>query len=41
MLFEETAPAGTEMTLHRHRDGDEVANVLSVEITFQDRRRGD
>ena len=31
MLFEETAPAGTETTFHLHRDSDEV--VLSGEIT--------
>src|SRR6266571_3892087 len=41
MLFEETAPSGTETTFHLHRDSDEVAWVLSGEITFQDRRRGD
>ena len=34
MLFEETAPAGTEATLHLHRDSDEVAYVLSGEITL-------
>jgi hypothetical protein len=34
MLFEETAPAGTETTFHLHRDSDEVAYVLSGEITF-------
>src|ERR1700730_19184016 len=33
MLFEETAPAGTETTFHLHRDSDEVAYVLSGEIT--------
>jgi hypothetical protein len=27
MLFEETAPAGTETTFHLHRDSDEVAYV--------------
>src|ERR1700730_2065928 len=32
MLFEETAPAGTETTFHLHRDSDEVAYVLSGEI---------
>src|ERR1700730_14953345 len=35
MLFEETAPAGTETTFHHHRDSDEVAYVLSGEITFK------
>ena len=35
MLFEETAPAGTDTTLHLHRDSDEVAYVLSGEITFK------
>src|SRR6202030_2934881 len=35
MLFEETAPAGTETTFHLHRDSDEVAYVLSGEITFK------
>ena len=35
MLFEETAPAGTDTTFHRHRDSDEVAYVLSGEITFK------
>lgn len=34
MLFEETAPAGTRSTLHLHHDSDEVAYVLSGEITF-------
>src|SRR5215470_11599617 len=34
MLFEETVPAGTKSTLHRHHDSDEVAYVLSGEITF-------
>ena len=33
MLFEETAPAGTETTFHLHRD--EVAYVMSGEITFK------
>src|ERR1700749_822736 len=33
MLFEETAPAGTETTFHLHRDSDEVAYALSGEIT--------
>jgi quercetin dioxygenase-like cupin family protein len=35
MLFEETAPAGTETTFHLHRDSDEVAWVLDGEITFK------
>src|SRR6516162_7685152 len=35
MLFEETAPTGTETTFHLHRDSDEVAWVLSGEITFK------
>ena len=35
MLFEETAPAGTDTTFHFHRDSDEVAYVLSGEITFK------
>jgi quercetin dioxygenase-like cupin family protein len=35
MLFEETAPAGTETTFHLHRDSDEVAWVLSGEIIFK------
>ena len=34
MLFEETAPPGTATTLHLHYDSDEVAYVLSGEITF-------
>jgi hypothetical protein len=33
--FEETAPAGTETTFHLHRNCDEVAHVLSGEITFE------
>ncbi|HEV2300765.1 MAG TPA: cupin domain-containing protein [Stellaceae bacterium] len=35
MMFEETAPAGTETPLHLHHDSDEVAYVLSGEITFK------
>ena len=35
MRFEETAPAGTETTFHLHRDSDEVAYVLSGEMTFK------
>ena len=35
MLFEETAPVGTDTTFHLHRDSDEVAYVLSGEFTFK------
>jgi quercetin dioxygenase-like cupin family protein len=35
MVFEEVAPAGTETTLHLHRNSDEVMYVLSGEFTFQ------
>jgi quercetin dioxygenase-like cupin family protein len=35
MMFEETAPSGTETTYHRHHDSDEVAYVLAGEITFK------
>jgi quercetin dioxygenase-like cupin family protein len=35
MIFEETVPAGTKSTLHLHHDSDEVAYVLSGEVTFQ------
>jgi len=35
MMFEETAPAGTETTHHLHRDSDEVAYVLAGEIAFK------
>src|ERR1700719_4581473 len=34
MMFEETVPAGTKSTFHLHRDSDEVAYVLSGEVTF-------
>jgi len=34
MLFEETAPPGTATPVHLHHDSDEVAYVLSGEITF-------
>jgi quercetin dioxygenase-like cupin family protein len=34
MMFEQTLPAGTKSTLHLHRDCDEVAYVLSGEVTF-------
>jgi uncharacterized cupin superfamily protein len=35
MMFEETAPAGTKSTFHLHHDSDEVAHVLSGEVTFK------
>ena len=36
MVFEEVTPAGTgATTLHLHRDSDEIAYVLSGEITFK------
>jgi len=35
MLFEETAPPGTETTFHLHRDSDEVAYVLTGELTIK------
>jgi quercetin dioxygenase-like cupin family protein len=35
MMFEETIPAGTKSTFHRHHDSDEVAYVLCGEITFR------
>ena len=35
MLFEQTMPAGTKSTFHLHHDSDEVAYVLSGEITFK------
>jgi quercetin dioxygenase-like cupin family protein len=35
MVFEETAPVGTQTTYHLHHDSDEVAYVLSGEITFK------
>ena len=34
MMFEETVPAGTKSTFHLHHDSDEVAYVLSGELTF-------
>src|SRR5881409_2737969 len=34
MLFEETVPPGTKSTFHLHHDSDEVAYVLSGEVTF-------
>jgi quercetin dioxygenase-like cupin family protein len=35
MMFEETLPPGTASLFHLHHDSDEVAWVLSGEITFQ------
>jgi quercetin dioxygenase-like cupin family protein len=35
MMFEETVPAGTTSTFHLHHDSDEVAYVLSGEVTFK------
>lgn len=35
MVFEETVPAGTTSTHHLHHDSDEVAYVLSGEVTFK------
>jgi quercetin dioxygenase-like cupin family protein len=35
MMFEETAPPGTETTYHLHHDSDEVAYVLAGEVTFK------
>ncbi len=35
MMFEETIPAGTKNTFHLHHHSDEVAYVLSGEITFK------
>jgi quercetin dioxygenase-like cupin family protein len=35
MVFEETIPAGTKSTLHLHHHSDEVAYVLSGEVTFK------
>src|ERR1700738_1465171 len=35
MMFEETIPAGTKSTFHLHRHSDEVAYVLSGEVTFK------
>src|SRR5215211_2310703 len=35
MMFEEVAPVGTVPPMHLHHDSDEVAYVLSGEITFQ------
>jgi quercetin dioxygenase-like cupin family protein len=35
MVFEETVPVGTKSTLHLHHDSDELAYVLSGEVTFK------
>jgi quercetin dioxygenase-like cupin family protein len=35
MMFEEAAPVGTVTNFHIHRDSDEVAYVLTGEITFK------
>ncbi len=35
MMFEETVPAVTKSTFHLHRDSDEVAYILSGEVTFK------
>src|SRR5499427_10057413 len=35
VAFEESAPPGTETTFHLHYDSDEVAYVLSGEVTFK------
>ena len=35
MVFEETVPAGTKSKFHLDHDSDEVAYVLSGEITFK------
>jgi quercetin dioxygenase-like cupin family protein len=35
MMFEETVPVGTKSTFHLHHDSDEVAYVLSGEVTFK------
>src|SRR6058998_2971524 len=35
MMFEETVPAGTKSTFHLHHNSDEVAYVLSGEVTFK------
>ena len=35
MMFEETVPAGTKSTFHLHHDSDEMAYVLSGEVTFK------
>ena len=35
MMFEEVAPASTDTPLHTHDDSDEIAYVLSGQITFK------
>ena len=35
MLFEETAPVGSETSFHLHHDSDEVAYVLNGEVTMK------
>ena len=35
MMFEETIPTGTKTSFHLHHDSDEVAYVLSGEVTFK------
>jgi quercetin dioxygenase-like cupin family protein len=35
MMFEEVAPVGTVTAMHLHHDSDEIAYVLSGEITFK------
>jgi quercetin dioxygenase-like cupin family protein len=35
MIFEETIPTGTKSVFHLHHDSDEVAYVLSGEVTFK------
>ena len=35
MVFEANVPVGTKSTLHLHHDSDEVAYVLSGEVTFK------
>jgi len=35
MMFEETVPVGTKSSFHLHHDSDEVAYVLSGEVTFK------
>src|SRR5437660_12828754 len=35
MMFEEVAPVSTDTPMHLHHDSDEIAYVLSGEITFK------
>jgi quercetin dioxygenase-like cupin family protein len=35
MMFEETIPVGMKSTFHLHHDSDEVAYMLSGEVTFR------